>query len=103
MLRAAAALDFVRENPAFKGSISFLITNDEEGPAINGTPKVLQWMKANNQIPDHCLVGEPSCVDHLGGVPNLPNIFAALGSLQLPHDQAVADMLTAYLLDAVVK
>ena len=63
---AAAALDFVRENPAFKGSISFLITNDEEGPAINGTTKVLQWMKANNQIPDHCLVGEPSCVDHLG-------------------------------------
>ncbi len=63
---AAAAADFVRENPKFKGSISFLITNDEEGPAINGTAKVLQWMKDHNHIPDHCLVGEPSCADQLG-------------------------------------
>jgi succinyl-diaminopimelate desuccinylase len=63
---AAAACDFVRDNPQFKGSISFLITNDEEGPAINGTVKVLQWMKDKGHIPDHCLVGEPSCVDALG-------------------------------------
>jgi succinyl-diaminopimelate desuccinylase len=63
---AAAAADFVRENPKFKGSISFLITGDEEGPAINGTVKVLQWMKDKGHIPNHCLVGEPSCVDHLG-------------------------------------
>ena len=63
---AAAACDFVRENPRFKGSISFLITNDEEGPAINGTVKVLQWMKEHGHIPDHCLVGEPSCVEALG-------------------------------------
>jgi succinyl-diaminopimelate desuccinylase len=63
---AAAASDFVRENPKFKGSISVLITGDEEGPAINGTVKVLQWVKDNGQIPDHCLVGEPTCVDTLG-------------------------------------
>jgi succinyl-diaminopimelate desuccinylase len=63
---AAAACDFVREHPGFKGSVSFLITGDEEGPAINGTVKVLQWMKDHGHIPDHCLVGEPSCVDHLG-------------------------------------
>jgi succinyl-diaminopimelate desuccinylase len=63
---AAATADFVRENPQFKGSISFLITNDEEGPAINGTVKVLRWMKEHSHIPDHCLVGEPSCVDTLG-------------------------------------
>ena len=63
---AAAACDFVRENPKFKGSISFLITNDEEGPAINGTVKVLRWMKEHGHIPDHCLVGEPTCVDQLG-------------------------------------
>lgn len=44
-----------------------------------------------------------ACVDHVGGVENLPNIFAALGSLQLPLDQEVADLITAYLLDAVVK
>jgi succinyl-diaminopimelate desuccinylase len=63
---AAASCDFVRESPTFKGSISFLITNDEEGPAINGTIKVLQWMKDHGHIPDHCLVGEPTCADHLG-------------------------------------
>ncbi len=63
---AAAAMDFMRDNPQFKGSISFLITNDEEGPAINGTVKVLQWMKDKGHMPDHCLVGEPSCVDKLG-------------------------------------
>ena len=63
---AAAALDYVRENPKFKGSISFLITGDEEGPAINGTVKVLEWMKKFQHLPDHCLVGEPSCADALG-------------------------------------
>jgi succinyl-diaminopimelate desuccinylase len=63
---AGAAIDFVRGAGKFKGSISFLITGDEEGPAINGTVKVLQWMAENGHIPDHCIVGEPSCVDRLG-------------------------------------
>jgi succinyl-diaminopimelate desuccinylase len=63
---AAATMDFIQDNPAFKGSISFLITNDEEGPAINGTVKVLEWMKAHNHSPDHCIVGEPTCADALG-------------------------------------
>ncbi|NMD07058.1 MAG: succinyl-diaminopimelate desuccinylase [Phyllobacteriaceae bacterium] len=63
---AAAVMDYIRENGKPKGSISFLITNDEEGPAINGTVKVLEWMKANGHVPDHCLVGEPSCMDALG-------------------------------------
>ena len=63
---AVAAMDYIRENPKASGSISFLITGDEEGPAINGTIKVLDWMKQNGQLPDHCLVGEPSCADQLG-------------------------------------
>ena len=49
-----------------KGSISFLITGDEEGPAVDGTVKVLQWMKDHDQIPDFCLVGEPTCPVKLG-------------------------------------
>jgi len=49
-----------------KGSISFLITGDEEGPAVDGTVKVLEWMKARGQIPDFCLVGEPTCPVRLG-------------------------------------
>jgi succinyl-diaminopimelate desuccinylase len=63
---AGAAIDFVRTAGKFKGSISFLITGDEEGPAINGTVKVLEWMRDNGHIPDHCIVGEPGCVEKLG-------------------------------------
>ncbi len=49
-----------------KGSISFLITGDEEGPAIDGTVKVLDWMAANGQVPDFCLVGEPTNPARIG-------------------------------------
>jgi succinyl-diaminopimelate desuccinylase len=49
-----------------RGSISLLITGDEEGPAVDGTVKVLEWMRANDQIPDFCLVGEPTCPARLG-------------------------------------
>lgn len=63
----AAALDFVAaKGDDFEGSISFLITGDEEGPAINGTRKVLDWMRAKNEIPDHCIVGEPTNATKLG-------------------------------------
>ncbi len=62
-----AALDHLaRTGDAFPGSISFLITGDEEGPAINGTRKVLQWMGENGHTPDHCIVGEPSCSEVVG-------------------------------------
>jgi len=54
------------EQGALKGSISFLITGDEEGPAVDGTVKVLEWMRANDQIPDFCLIGEPTCPVRLG-------------------------------------
>lgn len=63
---AAAAIDYLKHNGKPAGSISFLITGDEEGPAVNGTIKVLEWMKANGHIPNHCLVGEPSCSEALG-------------------------------------
>lgn len=48
------------------GSVSFLITGDEEGPAVDGTVKVLEWMRSHDQIPDFCLVGEPTCPVRLG-------------------------------------
>ena len=50
----------------FKGSISYLITGDEEGPAINGTIKVLDWMVDNGETMDACIVGEPTNTDTLG-------------------------------------
>ena len=49
-----------------KGSISFLITGDEEGPSVNGTRKVLDWMAAKGEKIDACLVGEPTNPDKLG-------------------------------------
>jgi succinyl-diaminopimelate desuccinylase len=61
----AAAREFVANN-TFKGSISFLITGDEEGPAINGTPKLLQWALENGETFDHCVLGEPTSVARLG-------------------------------------
>ncbi|HZH53399.1 MAG TPA: succinyl-diaminopimelate desuccinylase [Microvirga sp.] len=62
----AAALDFVRDNPDLRGSIGFLITGDEEGPAINGTVKLLEWTKARGERFDHCILGEPTNPDRLG-------------------------------------
>ncbi len=66
----AGAADHLRANHlrdgALQGSISLLITGDEEGPAIDGTVKVLEWMKANNQVPDFCIVGEPTNPAALG-------------------------------------
>lgn len=58
----AAFLDAVNQfikNP-FNGSISFLLTTDEEGPAINGTSKVLDWLKNKKELINVCLVGEPT-------------------------------------------
>jgi len=49
-----------------KGSISLLITGDEEGVAINGTVKLLEWLKARDEKIDHCVVGEPTSVGQAG-------------------------------------
>jgi succinyl-diaminopimelate desuccinylase len=59
---AAAALRFVAKG-AFEGSISFLITGDEEGPAINGTVKLLDWARAKGDTFDHCILGESTSVE----------------------------------------
>lgn len=61
---AAAALGCIQNNPT--GSISFLITGDEEGPSINGTKKVLDWLAARGEKIDFCLVGEPTSSENLG-------------------------------------
>lgn len=63
---AAAARFIARRGADFGGSISFLITGDEEGPAINGTVKVLDWMTENGEAIDACIVGEPTNPEFLG-------------------------------------
>lgn len=63
----AATLAYLSEAGGSRhGAISFLITGDEEGPAVNGTAKVLKWMTANGFKPDHCLLGEPSNAGDIG-------------------------------------
>ena len=59
---------FVKDFPDHKGSISYLITSDEEGPSINGTVKVIETLEARDEKIDWCLVGEPSSKDTLGDV-----------------------------------
>jgi len=54
---------FIKENPNHKGSIAFLITSDEEGPAHDGTVKVIETLEARNEKINWCLVGEPSSTD----------------------------------------
>ena len=62
---AAAAIDFVNESPP-DGSVVLAITGDEEGPAKDGTVALLDWMQAQGERMDHCLVGEPTCPDVMG-------------------------------------
>lgn len=65
--KVAAALDHLAANGGKpKGSISFLITGDEEGVAVNGSPKLLQWAAARGEKFDHCVLGEPGNVNELG-------------------------------------
>ena len=59
---------FIEKNPNHNGMIGFLITSDEEGLAVNGTIKVMEYLKENNQKIDYCLVGEPSSTAVLGDV-----------------------------------
>jgi succinyl-diaminopimelate desuccinylase len=59
---------FVAEHPEHTGSIGFLITSDEEGPAVNGTVKVVEWLQQRGQTIDWCLVGEPSSNRRVGDV-----------------------------------
>ena len=63
---AAAVSRFLAKTKQFDGSISFLITGDEEGPAVNGTVKMLEWAKARGETFDACLVGEPTNPTALG-------------------------------------
>ena len=59
---------FVSEHADHRGRIAFLITSDEEGPAKNGTVKVVEWLESQGEKIDWCVVGEPSSTDAVGDV-----------------------------------
>jgi succinyl-diaminopimelate desuccinylase len=83
----SAAIDWITKNKSFDGSISFLITGDEEGPAINGTRKVLEWMEANGQIPDMCVVGEPTNTTKVGDTIKIGRRGSLNGNLTVYGEQ----------------
>ena len=61
----AASIDFVKDTPP-DGSLVITITGDEEGDALDGTTAILDWMDANGEKIDHCLVGEPTSPNTMG-------------------------------------
>jgi succinyl-diaminopimelate desuccinylase len=61
-----AAEEFVQAQPRHRGSIALLLTSDEEGPAIDGTVRVCDWLTARGIAPDYCIVGEPTSADRFG-------------------------------------
>ncbi len=102
----AAALKYIQEEPdRERGSISFLITGDEEGPAINGTVKMLHWLQENGEVPDHCIVGEPTNTGALGDTikigrrGSLNGVLTVRGTQGHVAYQALADNPIPGLLD----
>ncbi len=59
---------FIAAHPDHRGAIGFLITSDEEGPSVDGTRKVVEWLQARNVSIDYCLVGEPTAEQTVGDV-----------------------------------
>ena len=57
---------FVAKHPDHRGSIAVLLTSDEEGPAVDGTVKVVEALRARDERPDYCIVGEPTAAERLG-------------------------------------
>ncbi|WP_421578427.1 succinyl-diaminopimelate desuccinylase [Shinella sp. M31] len=107
----AAVARHIEKNGPPKGSVSFLITGDEEGPAVNGTIKLLQWAAERGERWDACLVGEPTNPDQLGdmikigrrgSVSGTITVHGVQGHAAYPHlaDNAVRGIVT--LTDALM-
>ena len=78
---AAVDIFLARRGGQFDGSISLLITGDEEGPSINGTRKVLDWLGERGERLDHCLVGEPTNPENLGDMVKIGRRGSLTGTL----------------------
>ena len=74
---------FVAAHPRHRGSIGFLITSDEEGPAVDGTAKVVEKLQMRNEQIDWCLVGEPSSVERLGDMIKIGRRGSLSGELKV--------------------
>ncbi len=85
MIKATGA--FIERYPEHAGSIAYLITSDEEGVAIDGTVRVVDWLEAEGIIPTHCIVGEPSSSRRLGDVIRIGRRGSLNGRLQVAGAQ----------------
>ena len=83
----AAAIAHVATHATPKGSIAFLITGDEEGPAVNGTVKLLDWARARGETFDHCILGEPTNPDSLGDMIKIGRRGSLTGRLTIHGKQ----------------
>ncbi len=90
----SAVSSYLQKNKNFKGSISFLITGDEEGYAVNGTKKVVDYLKRKKEKIDFCIVGEPTNPNKLGEMIKIGRrgslsgkieIFGTQGHIAYPH------------------
>jgi succinyl-diaminopimelate desuccinylase len=90
----AAVARYLERHGNPRGSISLLITGDEEGPAINGTVELLRWAAAAGHRFDDCIVGEPTCVETLGDMAKIGRrgsltvtleVFGRQGHVGYPH------------------
>ena len=82
----AAVLDHLAAGKT-NGSISFLVTGDEEGIAVNGTVKLLKWAAARGEAFDHCILGEPTNPEHLGDMIKIGRRGSLNGTLIVPGTQ----------------
>jgi succinyl-diaminopimelate desuccinylase len=87
---AAVARHLSKRGGSGQGSISLLITGDEEGPAVNGTRKVLEWMAAKGETIDACLVGEPTNPESLGEMVKIGRRGSLVGRLTVHGTQGHA-------------
>ena len=83
----AAALAHVARHGTVRGSISFLITGDEEGPAINGTAKLLDWARARGERFDGCILGEPTNPARMGEMIKIGRRGSLTGTLVIAGRQ----------------
>jgi len=83
----AAVSKYLQKNKNFNGSISFLITGDEEGLAINGTKKVVDYLKNRNEKIDFCIVGEPTNPNKLGEMIKIGRRGSISGTIMISGSQ----------------
>lgn len=79
----AAVSGFIAKNKNFKGSISLMITGDEEAEAVNGTQKVLKWLQERGEKIDACIVGEPTSRDTFGDMAKIGRRGTLSGTLKV--------------------